>query len=160
MVGASRFGPQTQSATPGPGDYEICDCPTAHRQFLTKEVPFGAKAARLAAKKLRPSPGSEGNQFALIKNCYHWFVSGPGSYNIKSALEEKMLCKANPYSTVEAPFLGKSRRKIGFVEDDAELYPGPGHYDIEDTTVEKQPINASFFKSRSKRFKTPKKAVS
>lgn len=57
VAGAVRFR-DLKSNTPAPGDYEICDCPTEHKQFSIKDIPFGNQANRFHAKKDNGFPGT------------------------------------------------------------------------------------------------------
>ncbi|KAF2881635.1 hypothetical protein ILUMI_24492 [Ignelater luminosus] len=134
IVKSERFSSNLNSDKPGPATYEICDAVTKQQQFSTKCVPFGIQSRRFSATKTATTPG-------------------PASYDIKSPLVEKLCSKINKYSAVDVPFYRTSERKMGFASPEAEFLPGPGEYDVEKPEVEKEEVSASFFKSRTARFR-------
>ncbi|CAH0556974.1 unnamed protein product [Brassicogethes aeneus] len=117
--------------TPAPTDYDV-KFPEKRKRILCCPLPY---SERFTGNKIDDIPG-------------------PGAYNLKSPLQQKLDSKLNKYAAFRAPFNHTSKRS-SLVRDEGG--PGPTAYDVKFGDYCKATIGSSALKSRVQRF--PKKCV-
>ncbi|KAJ8977156.1 hypothetical protein NQ317_015479 [Molorchus minor] len=116
--------------TPSPGEYDLL---TVKYSTSKKAVPFSVQSSRFVQKKLLAIPG-------------------PGDYEIKSPINEKLRSKKNEFALFEPPFNVTSRRDTSSIKKDAPFTPSPADYTLNGEGNCKIPLT-SVFKSKVDRIK-------
>ncbi|XP_018568558.1 sperm-tail PG-rich repeat-containing protein 2-like [Anoplophora glabripennis] len=121
----------TVSDNPGPAEYDIGN--VAKYPVSKRDVPFSIESSRFDKRKIVGTPG-------------------PGSYNIKSPLIERILKKKNQYSLIEIPFNNTAKRDVSAVDPFVASSPSPANY-CKETQGRCKIFVTSVFKSKTVRFK-------